>query len=607
MKFLNKIGAWSIMALAMVACVDQDPEIQDFPSAAVDFTYEVNNANYKTDYYVVTEIRFNNTSAQTGNLKWSFSTDKFEYHDGTDATSSNPIVKFHEAGRYNVTLTVEGVGSRTYPILIADIQPKLVPTIVDAEMVTVNETLVKLDLDLPNPENKTVKYTITFPAGTVDADGNSVAGKLELTRTVNKDGSYTDSKVVPQVKFSDIGSRRVTIDAVYDIEGENCENRPLEQGYYDVQVACSEPAPTLYYAEKGGNIKAMKIIADPDKAGFGIYPYNMGVVSGDNPFNICYGEYEVTDEETGEKSTQGYIFILDAGKQHYYTNDPIGLGDGKIVAMAVDGTNVNTVISNNGLNAYNDPYKGCIVGTELYYSDRNMGIRKIATNLRNEVETATDSYAGENYFVKDTWLNYYGAGITYGAIHSNIVYDAEAKVWWLGKHFNGNAIYRFQNGHIHKDGNIDETKPPYGKVLVNSSTTAFTFDDKYLYVWYSKGAGKGFYVYNRPAYDATNTDAYSTKELVAKFEMQADPVNTTADEGVYTTQMAVDAGNTGYVFFAFRKASDDNSAYNTAIYYYNPENAKLNVYGKTEANTEMNIKAEAGLGITINPNKTYLF
>lgn len=595
MKFLNKIGAWAVMALAMTACVDQDPDIQDFPSAAVDFTYEVNNDNYKTDYYVVTEIRFRNTSAQAGNLKWSISTDKYEFREGTNATSANPIVKFHEAGRYNVTLTVEGVGSRTYPILIADIQPKIVPTIVDAEMVTVGETFVKLDLDLPNPEKKTVQYTITFPEGTVAEDGSDVAGKFELTRTFNEDGTYNDSKVVPQVKFSDIGSRRVTVSAVYDaVQGG--ENRTLEQGFYDVQVACNEPAPTLYYAEKGGNIKALKII-DPSKVNYGIYPYNMGVVSGDNPFNICYGEYEVTDEETGTKSTQGYIFILDAGKQYYYTNDPIGLGDGKIVAMAVDGTNVNTVISNVGLNAYNDPYKGCVVGTELYYSDRNMGVRKISTNVRNEAETATDSYAGENYFVKDTWLNYYGGGITYGAIHSNLVYDADAKVWWLGKHFNGNAIYRFQNGHIHKDGNIDVSKPPYGKVLTSSNISAFNFDDKYLYVWRMENATPGFYVYDRPAYDQTNTDIYAVK-AVKEFKMKADPINTTASEGVYTSQMAVDAGNTGYVFFAFR-ASSDETAYSTGIYYYNPDGAALGVYGKTQG--------EAGLGITINPNKTYLF
>lgn len=71
----------------------------------------------------------------------------------------------------------------------------------------------------------------------------------------------------------------------------------------------------------------------------------MGVSAGNNCFNLVYADVPGTDEE-GKANTEGWIYILDAGKQYYYINDENGvLGDGKIEAMRPDGTGVNTVLT----------------------------------------------------------------------------------------------------------------------------------------------------------------------------------------------------------------------------------------------------------------------
>lgn len=598
MKFLNKIGAWAVMALAMTACVDQDPDIQDFPSADVDFTYEVADDEYQVDYYVVSQIRFNNTSAKTGALRWNFGRAVVEYVDGS-ASSNNPVVMFKQAGRYNVSLTVEGVGTRTYPILIADIQPKLTSVVKgedESDLVVVGQTAVSFEVDTPNPQGKKIEYTLTFPSGTTDAEtGLEVENPFVFVREVLEDGTYKDTKddvlcTVPSVKFAEIGSRKVTVDAKFDFEGD--EQRNLEQSYFNVQVACDVPAPTLYYAEKDGNIKALKLV---DDSKYTVYPYDMGVVSGDNPFNLCYAAYDaVNDEGVAEK--QEYIYILDCGKKYYYSSAPDGEGDGKITAMRVDGTGVNTVISNVGMYGFNDPYWGFVVDETLYYSDRNQGIRKMSVKDRNQMETATTVAGGDNYLVKWNWLNYYGSGISYGAIPGGIYYDKSNK-WWVAMHYSGAGVYRFKNSDIHTDGQIGVAKP-YPIFLSGSYFKTFTIDEdrNKFYAW-SYLNKKGFFVYDLPS-DSEGSTFETGKGYVAAFDMEADPINTTASEGVFTTQMAVDK-TTGNVFFAFR-ASSDEKAYKTGIYYYNPDSTPQPViYGETEG--------EAGLGLVINPNPSQLF
>ena len=128
----------------------------------VDFTYAVDGDEYQYDFYVVSTIKFNNTSSASGNFTWDFG----EAHG-----------------------QVIGVG----------------------------------ELE-------------------VEGDG----GVVEL---------------------HDFGGRRS--------HGEH--------PYLNVQVGLSEPAPTLYYAQRGGNIKALKLLESIPE-GTKVLPYDMGVQSGATVF-----------------------------------------------------------------------------------------------------------------------------------------------------------------------------------------------------------------------------------------------------------------------------------------------------------------------------------
>ena len=165
MKTIKKLSFLLLMALMAVSCIDKTPDYGNFPTKDVDFTYRVDDDRYGLDFYVVSTVEFTNTSSKSGNVTWDFG-------DGTSSTDMNPSHKYAKAGIYQVTLTVDGVGSRTYPLLIYDIAPLLSVSEQSANPVVINDVNVKLDIELPNPENLTCKYVWTFPEGTRDAQGN---------------------------------------------------------------------------------------------------------------------------------------------------------------------------------------------------------------------------------------------------------------------------------------------------------------------------------------------------------------------------------------------------------------------------------------------------
>ena len=153
-------------------------------------------------------------------------------------------------------LTIDGVGSRTYPIMIYDIAPVLSIQSQSAEVLSVNDVDVEFNIFLPNPENKKVKYEWTFPEGALDAEGNP------LTTFVGYADENGKVDYPGKVHFKNIGSQRITLKTTFDIDGEN---RQLEESYVNVQVGADKEYQTLYFATVGGNIKAMKIIPDRHK------------------------------------------------------------------------------------------------------------------------------------------------------------------------------------------------------------------------------------------------------------------------------------------------------------------------------------------------------
>lgn len=577
MKKLNKLALLGVSAIAMglVSCGDETPDNQHFESADVDFNYNVDGDQYTLDYYVVSTIQFNNTSSKTGAVHWDFG-------DGHTSDEPNPKHKFDAAGTYRVTLTIDGVGSKTYPILIYDIVPTLTIAEQSTEIVEMNTTTLSFNLELPNPENLKVRYEWTFPEGTVDADGNTVT---TFTGYADENGNI---EYPEPVMFKNIGSQRIDLATWFDVDGQN---RRLENTYLNVQVGTNTPAATLYYAQRGGNIKALKLV-DPSTlpAGTKIFPYDMGVSAGNTVMNLVYA-----DVPGAEGANEGWIYILDAGKQYYYINDEDGvLGDGQIQAMRTDGSGVNTVITNIGGAAFNDPFQGCVDRGYLYYTDRNTGVSRIDLTARGEVQGKNESNNRDSYYVMNNLIPYYGRGIAYGAIHTGIFRDSKG-TWWWPKNYSGNGIYRFKETDIYATQKDAETKPlPFPIIMSGMKMRAVAIDEARngMYVW-RLGSNPGFAHYALPG----DSEAGDETKPLAFLSMDADPINTTADEGIFTCQFAID-NETGRVFFCFRPTATDGSKLPAGITYYDPATKKCYHYGDTN---------DLGMGICINPNKTKLF
>lgn len=579
MKFINKLLIAALAAFSMASCSDPDPDYQVFPGDDVDFTYNVDGDEYAIDYYVVTAVQFNNTSAKTGSVKWDFG-------DGTTSTENNPVHKYEAAGIYRVSLTIEGVGTVTKPLMIYDIVPVLSVDTQTTEIIERDNTLLTFKLELPNPENLKVRYDWKFPEGTYDLNGNPVT---TFTGYADENGNV---EYPEPLKFNNIGSQRIEISTTFDLDGVN---RPLEDTYLNVQVGLSEPAPTIYYAVRGGNIKAMKLV-DPSTlpAGTKILPYDMGVSSGNNVFNLVYSDVAGTDEE-GNAVTEGWVYILDAGKQYYYINDESGvLGDGLIKAMRTDGTGVNTVVTNVGGAAFNDPFQGYAYNGNLYYSDRNTGVSRVPLTTRAFVQGQDADHKRDDYYWQNVTIPYYNRGIAYGAIHTAMDRDKKG-VWWWAKNFSGNGLYRFKDTDIYKtQAEAAKAEMPYPIVFSGIKPRSMVLDEarNALYI-YRIGNPEGLYVYDIPG----DTDTGNKDKFVKEIKLACKAENTTSDEGIFVCQLALDK-TTGRVFFCYRPDPTDVSKVPAGVVYYDPATQKVVHYG--DANDQ-------ATGICINPNPTKLF
>lgn len=575
MKLFNKIGLIAMLVLAMTACVEKDIDYGNFPTKDVDFTYNVDGDQYTLDFYVVSKVQFNNTSSKSGATTWDFG-------DGTTSTEANPVHKYTKAGKYNVTLNVDGVGHVSYPLLIADITPVLSVTKQSAEEILINDVTVDLGIELPNPENLKTKYEWVFPDGTTLADGTPVTtfeGYSHEDGTIDNPGA---------IKFKNIGSQKIELRTWFDVNGEN---RRLEDSYVNVQVGYPIAVPTIYYAVLGGNIKAYKLIdSNTLPQGTKNLPFDMGVSAGNMPTQLVFKTL-TTKAEDGTTNEEDLVYIFDCGKQYTYVNDieSRNQGDGKITVMSADGTYSNVVITNVGGCAFNDPFQGCADDTYLYYTDRNTGICSVELTARGAKEESFYYTETGSYVVTNQQLGYYGRGIAYGSIHTSLVRDSQGMFYWA-KNYSGNGIYRFKKSDI---GQLAAS--PYPILLSGANPRAFNIDETRgkMYVWMSKGApGAGFVEYPLPVYSAGVNVGDYTKYIA----MDADAMNNTADEGVFVTQFAINNEN-GNVFFGFR-ANPVGSTYTTGLYYYDVNLQKVVNFAGNK---------DKILGVCINPRPTKLF
>ena len=436
-KTIKYFSLLLLVGLISFSCVDNVPEIEDLPSAAVDFNYKVTDDSYQFDYYIGSTIEFNSTSYMEGNCEWDFG-------DGNTGTGAIVTHKYSEAGTYDVKLTVAGSKSRTYPIMVSDIVPIMSVDPIEGGVCEVLETPVSISMELPNPEGLEEEYLWIFPEGT-----KNEAGEVVESSNLRNPGKLT---------FGHVGSQTVRLQA-------KLGGRALEEGRVNVQVAYNEGMPTLYYAEKDGNIMALKLVGNKP-VGMNIMPFDMAISSGKKPLNILFNEES--------------LYILDAGQQFTYINDVDGnMGDGRITVMSKDGSKLETMLTNTGA-AFDDPFYGYIEGNTLYFSDRNTGLRTASLRERNR----SYSLASFPFKVQNATLGYYSNGWSYGSMNAG--FGKINGVWYWCKTFNGTGIFRFTDNDILKEtitGGMPA--PSAGVTLSGMSPKSFVWDAKNKVIYFS--------------------------------------------------------------------------------------------------------------------------
>ncbi len=582
MKTMYKYLSILLVALLAAACVDHVPQVEDLPQEPVSFTYLIEGDYYPLDYYQYSEIKFINTSSVEGVAEW-------EFGDGITAEGDEVAHSYSKAGTHYVKLTiVKATGervSKVQPLMIAPIKP-LMSYSWDTTKTEICEVLtsnVKVQVEIPNPEHRQIACTWYFPVGTKWADsdaGTAVEGDIYTDTIDAYDGV---AAILPHdLRFGSVGSQTVRLSVTFLDEA----SKPIEtlgEAKVNVQVGYFREVPTLYYAVKGGNIKAIKLIPQEELdtlKGMEISPFDLGVSAGEHPFNLLFGD------ET--------LFLLDAGKQFYYVNDEDGvLGDGKISAISPDGSKVATVISNVGQAAFDDPFYGYIEGTDLYYSNRNTGVVKLPTSTRDKVY----SLAEFPWYFQHATLNWYNQGIPYGAIGG--CFGKVEGAWWWTKFYNANGIFRFNDSDILTATVTagDAANVPFGGqiLLQGMMPKAYVYDktnDKFYFTMFSSDAN-GFYgcsMAELVAIGASKTEANKRAILHENgAALEADISGTKpayeghGSECVAICQLALDEA-TGCVYFGYRPDTNNPTAPAAGLMLYNPKTGKVvNLSGAASA------------------------
>lgn len=550
MKYFKYI-LFIVTSLACYSCIENDPDIENFPNEKVAFSYEV-IGDYKVDYLVGSTIQFTNTSAEVGACVWDFG-------DGTPkSTESNPQHKYESAGLYNVTLTIENVGKRVCNLLVSDIFPTVSMKEIDG-ICEVNKTFVELSVSLPNPENKEVEYQWIFPEGTVDEN-------LVPVTTSNAENPG-------KLKFLNVGSQKIILKT-------KLGGRTLQEGVIKVPVGYMEDVKTIYYAVKKGNIQALKLVHDaPDNVK--IYPFDIGVKSGQHPYNLLFSDSQ--------------LYVLDAGKQIGYIDDVDGnLGDGKISVISKDGASVETMLTNNQKTAFNDPHFGYIDENQkmLYYTDRNTGIRRLALSERNLLLDVTNSKY--DYFVQNDKLGYYKNGYDYGAMNASFTKTSDG-TWWWPKTFNNPGIFRFKDSDI-GSSSVPSNGMTAGGLFIKS--LAIDEQRQMVFLAVREGATSGIYAIPMSAIPNESAGQTALQNSIKNYLIKELVSDSEGSSGEYIDicQMVLDPED-GSVYFGYR--ADPTSSVKSGLMRCYPDGGTYKV--------ETVIEGVEIYGVAINHKKSKLF
>ena len=561
----------ALLPIVAVSCIPNVPEEEVLPRDAVSFEYYIDqNAEpkYYLDFYVDSDITFKNTSPETtiGEPTWDFG-------DGAVLTGEEVTHFYAKAGTYTVKLTIGDYSSKQ-SIMIAPIKP-IVKIVLDDEVCEVRASAVSFEVELPNPKNKPATFTWTFPEDTKNEVGEDYATFVGDTVT----------DLPEPVLFSHVGSQTVQLDVKL---GED----DLEPTLMNVQVAYNKEVPTLYYAVQGGRVMAYKLTNNEQPADMKINSFDLGVSSGQHPFNLLFKD--------------SLLYLLDAGKQFYYVNDVNGvLGDGKISVISKDGTKVQTMITNAGQAAFDDPFYGFIDGDFLYYANRNTGIMKVPLKDRDKVYTI-DEYP---YFVRHNHLQYYGAGgLAYGAVSRN--FAKIDGVWHWSTCHTATATFCFQDDDILKEPIAQGDKallPEEGKICDGVKIGSFYYSKKHDKVVFC-AMGTSANCVSACTYEewkamlsegdiSKKAVKYQDKDFASNLDGNLPAIEGTGVESVGITQITYDDINE-CVYFAYRNNGKVTDRYpNTGIYCYS---------FKTEQVTCL-LDGVSAYGLTVNNTPAKLF
>lgn len=552
MRTINflKYALFAFVVFSLSACVDHIAEEEELPSKEVAFEYSIVDESYVIDYYVGAKIQFVNTSYLNGSPTWNFDfSDGDEIVEGT-LNSDTVVVKYKVAGQRNVKLTVNNK-TISQPIFISDIKPILLLDSIDGGLCEVLTTEVSFSVDLPNPENLDAVYNWVFPENTTDEKGN----------VITKFAGENPGKV----RFGNVGSQFVKLNVTLG-------GRSLEEVTLNVQVAYNKEVPTLYYAEKGGNIMALKLASDAPE-GMKVEPFDMGVKSGQHPLNIVFAD--------------SLLYILDCGLQFTYINDIDGvMGDGRITVMSKDGSVVETMVSNAGGAAFEDPFYGYADRQNLYVGGRLTGFYKIGLKERNVTYSLNDY----PYYVQNNTLGYYNKGTGYSSMNACI--GKVGDVWYWCKTNEGKGIVRFTDSDILKE-TVKETDPvpAAGIALSGMDVKSFVYDKNsgaFYFALYGIGRDGVYRCASIAELDnvsATNLANYQCKTAdgrVLTLITETGKGEGGTGEFIGICQMAIDE-TTGDVYFGLRSG---DASMKSGIYRYNATSGVLesvvegvNVYG----------------------------
>ena len=467
----------------------------------------------------------------------------------------------------------KGNSDKTTPHnIVVENQVEKVKIIADSDPIIARETAVTLQVGKYFTERQGAKlYTWRFPKDTRKA----ATGEKILTHI---------GETTPALIFNHVGGMQIGLEVTIN-------GNPLPLETIEVNVGYNQEAPTLYYATAQGNIKAHKLTNGRQPADMAIYSYDLGFYT-HHAFNLLF------------KDTS--LYVLDAGKQFYYVNDVnSNLGDGRISVLSKDGKRIETMISNAGQYAFDDPYYGYVEGDYLYYANRSTGIIKLPLSARNQVYNTYD----HPYYVQQNTLGYYNFGWAYSAIGG--MFGKINDVWHWTKFYNGNGIYRFTDSDIlkHSISKGDESnRPRAGIMLEGMSPKSFVYvpqHDKIL-VHIMDAGYNGVYACTYAELEAVGTSKNALRPYYITYNGMMFESNTrgnlpakegTGSESVGITQMAYDEAN-DCVYFAYR-----NNGLNidrcppTGIYSYNVSTGQVTCL----------IEGVEAYGLTVNNTPSKLF